>query len=147
MNSCFASIAPVVCTLSQLVSHRGRSDLPETIFSQTEALHLQVTIEFSRSGAIALMPLGLPLQVEFLAESLGNRDSAGATAGRFLIGTSRLHTAAHQMIYTAAIEVQPQHAGFAAEQVYEVSALLRVGASHQPAWIVGTIGGLLTQTY
>jgi hypothetical protein len=128
--------------LRDLVAFSVNGETEETIFLQDELLAVQVAVEFSRSGAIALMPLRLSIQVEFFAKPLGK-------GGTIALGNATLTTAANQYTYHPTLEL-PQglvSLGLVPEKVYKVSALMKVGAADFPAFIYGWIEGLTIQTY
>ncbi|MDX2232167.1 MAG: hypothetical protein NW220_21205 [Leptolyngbyaceae cyanobacterium bins.349] len=136
------AIAAFDCVLSDLVALAKATGRMETIFNLTEPAILSVTISFSGSGAIALMPLTPSIQVDFYAKSLHRRDELE-------LGSVTLPTQAQQLVYTPAIALPAglAAAGAMANQAYGISALVRVGATGFPAFVVGTIAGLMLQTY
>jgi hypothetical protein len=134
-----ASLSGVVSDLTAFTTDPSQL---ETILSQTEPLGFRVTIEFSRSGAIALMPLALPIQVEFLAKAVGS-------GSKLELGKTSITTAAHQLIYhpTLLLPNGVSSASLLPEEIYEITAVLRVGAPAYPAFITGIIKGLMIQIY
>lgn len=142
MNQTHVTIAPIACNLSHLIVFTPKVEMAETILRQDEPVALRVTVEFSRSGAIALLPLGLALTVEFFAKPFG----AGTTIA---LGKTNLITTANQFTYLPTLELSTGFAtlGLQPEKVYKISALLQVGASDFPAFINGFTEGLTLQTY
>uniref|UniRef100_A0A832M587 Uncharacterized protein n=1 Tax=Oscillatoriales cyanobacterium SpSt-402 TaxID=2282168 RepID=A0A832M587_9CYAN len=136
------SIASFACALSDLVALDKNTGKPETICSLEDPLLLSVKVEFSGSGAIALMPLHLSIQVEFYAKTRKRQDDIE-------LGEVTLETTAKQFLYQptlvlptglAALEVLP-------DKAYMISALVRIGAKGYPALVTGLIDGLFIQTY
>lgn len=136
------SIAAVHCGLSDLAAVAKTTGQPETIFHIAEPVLISVTIAFSGSGAVALLPLTPMIQVNFFARSIQQRE-------RLELGTVNLPTQSQQFIYSPAIAVSEGLAaiGVVPDQAYHLSALVRVGATGFPALITGVIEGLLIQTY
>lgn len=142
MSRIHATIAPVACTLSNLTAFTADPDTLETIVRQDEPLGLQVMVEFERSGAIALMPLALPIRVRFFAKPLGMGETIE-------VGTAIATTKAHVFVYTPTLRLDkgPATVGFVAETIYSISAVLLVGAEGYPAFVYGAIEHLSIQTY
>lgn len=136
-------VAPITCKLSNLTVFTTDADVeyPETILSQDESFSLQVTVEFGGPGAIALVPLGLPIQVNFLAEPYG-------LGSKIELGSTSVDTSARVLTYTPTLVVaKPAAIGLVTEEIYQVRAVLRVGAPNSPALITGLLEGLVIQTY
>lgn len=136
-------VSPITCKLSNLTlfTTQANADYPETILVQDESFQVRVTVEFGGSGAIALMPLCLPIQVNFFAEPFG----AGA---KVELGNTLVETSAKIFIYTPTLAVStPAAVGMVAEEIYQVTGVLRVGVPNWPAFITGFIEGLAIQTY
>lgn len=137
------SIAPITCYLSSLTvfTTDPETDYPETILKQKEPFQLRVTVAFGGPGAIALMPVGLSVRVDFFAEALG-------IGSKVELGKAVVETAKEVFTYTPTLKVAaPAAAGLVADEVYHVSAVLRMGAPEPPAFITGFIEGLTIQIY
>lgn len=140
MSNAQVVIAPISCTLANLVAFAPPQTAMETIFHQAEPFAVQVSVEFGRSGAIALLPLGLTLRVDFFAKPFGRGDT-------LLLGCISSVTKAGQQLYTLVLTLPDGPTALVPEKVYAISALLQVGAPNYPALINGTIEGLMLQTY
>ena len=142
MKSVQVHIAPIVCKFFDLTAFTTHPDALETIIQQDEPFGLRVTVEFERSGAIALMPLALPIQVDFCAKPYG-------TSATIELGHVLIETVAGQFTYhpTLDLPVGPASLGVVPEKIYNISALLRIGAVGGPAFINGFIDDLAIQTY
>jgi len=101
-----------------------------------------VQVEFSGSGAIALMPLQLAIQVEFYAKTCKRNEDLE-------LGNIAIATTAKQFLYTPTLELATGLGALAAlpDKAYTISALIRIGAKGHPALITGFIEGLFIQTY
>lgn len=143
MKGSHVQIAPINCNLSHLTVFTTVSDLehPETILDQHEPFSLQVMVEFGGPGAIALMPLSLCIKVSFFAEPCG-------LGAKIELGDSLIDTSARTFTYTPTLTIAtPASVGLVAEGIYQVTAVLRVGALNSPALIIGFIDGLIIQIY
>jgi hypothetical protein len=61
-------IAPITCKLADLsIFTADPNAVSETILRQDEPFQVQVRVDFGGAGAIALMPLELPIQLNFLS--------------------------------------------------------------------------------
>lgn len=157
MNAAQANVAPIRCTLSDLtaftthsgVAHSGAassSNTPDAICKDTilkadQPFSLRVLVEFSESGAIALMPLSPTLTVTFYAKPVPSEP--GMT-----LGESRLEAIANLFTYTPTLSLaSPEAIGLKSGSIYRINAVLRVGAPDCPALIVGIIEGLTIQIY
>jgi len=136
------SIASFTCTVSDLTVRAKNTGRSETIFRLTEVVILAVTIEFSGSGAIAFLPLAPGIQVDFWAKSCDRHQALD-------LGRVTLPTQATQFTYTPEISLPAGFAAVAAtaEQAYQISAVIRIGASGFPAMIIGKFDGLLIHIY
>lgn len=136
------SIASFACTLSDLVILSKTTGQPETIIQWGDPVLLSVTIEFSGSGAISLLPLTPSIRVDFWAKSFHRREDLE-------LGTVTLPTQAHQFTYTPAISLPNglMPAGATPDQPYFLSALVRIGALGFPSLITGVIEGGMIQLY
>jgi hypothetical protein len=142
MSRTQVSVAPITCTLSDLIAFATNPQEAETIFQQDSSLSFCITVEFGRSGAIALMPLELPLTVEFFARPFGKGEELE-------LGTTSVKTIANQLRYTPTLIMSQGLAvvGCVPEKVYKISALVRVGVANAPAFVNGFIEGLTIQLY
>lgn len=143
MKGSHVQVAPINCTLSNLTIFTTSPDTehPKTILHQHESFSLQVTVEFGGCGAIALMPLSLCIKVSFFAEPCG-------LGSKLELGDTSVDTSAKLFTYTPTLAIAtPTSVGLVAEEIYQVTAVLRVGAANSPALIIGFIDGLIIQTY
>lgn len=137
------NIAPISCNLSNLTvfTPNSHTAYPEMILRQDESFSLRVTVEFAGPGAIALVPLCLPIKVNFFAEPYG-------IGKKFELGNTLVETSAKTLTYTPTLTVaKPAGVGLITEEIYQVTAVLRIGAPDWPALITGFIEGLAIQTY
>lgn len=135
-------IAPIACTLSELTIFTSDPNAaPETILRQDEPFQVQVRVSFGGAGAIALMPLTIPIQVNFIADPYG-------CGQKIDLGNTIMETAAKIFTYTPKLAIAtPAAAGLLPEEIYQITAVLRVGVPNSPAFITGIIEGLAIQTY
>lgn len=111
------------------------------ILSQEQLFQARVTVEFGGPGAIALMPLCLPIKVNFFAEPYG-------LGSKIELGNTFVNTSAGILTYTLTLAaVKPTTVGLVPEEIYQLTAVLRVGAPNWPAFVTGFIEGLAIQTY
>lgn len=137
------NIAPLACQLSNLIAFTTNpaAEYPETIFEQNQSFSVQVAVEFIGSGAIALMPLGMAVQFDFFAEPYG-------TGSKVKLGNAQVRTSSQVYTYTPTLTIaQPVSVGLVKEEIYQITAVLRVGEPNWPAFITGFIDGLSIQTY
>jgi len=141
-NQPIINIATFSCSLSDLSILAKTTGQPATIIQRTEPIIISVTISFSGSGAIALLPLHPSIQVDFFAKSLHRREELE-------LGCVILPGEPKQFTYTPAIALSNglEAVGAIPDQVYFLSALVRIGATGFPAFITGTIEGNMIQTY
>jgi hypothetical protein len=142
MNRAEVHIARLGCEFSEFTVYTCDPNTIETIIGQEECFSLRTRVEFQGSGAIALLPLNLLLQVDFFAQPVGR----GAALE---LGTARLSTIKGEFIYYPTLEIVqgPHSIGLVAETVYSLTALLRAGSAEGPALMTGIIEGLTIQTY
>lgn len=143
MKGTQVNIAPISCNLSNLTVFTTNSHIeyPEMILRQDESFSLQVTVEFGGPGAIAIVPLRLPIRVNFFAEPYG-------IGKKVELGNTLVETSARILTYTPTLSVaKPAGVGLVPEEIYQITAILRVGAPDWPALITGFIEGLAIQTY
>lgn len=135
------TIAPIACTLSDLLAFTTNPELSETIVGPNEPFGLRVRVEFSRSGAISLVPLGLTIQVDFFAKAHGTKETVE-------LGSTHMTTQAGTLIYYPTLTIAgATTAGLQPKKVYRISALLQAGAPQGPALITGYTKTLTIQTY
>ncbi|MGB7443082.1 MAG: hypothetical protein WA919_18610 [Coleofasciculaceae cyanobacterium] len=143
MKGCRINVAPLACKLTKLTAFTTNSEAeyPETIFKQDQSFSVQVTIEFRESGAIALMPLGMTVRVDFFAEPYG-------TGSEVELGNAQTKTSGQVYTYTPTLNIaQPASVRLVKEEIYQITAVLRVGEPNWPAFITGFIDGLAIQIY
>lgn len=138
-----AEIAPLSCSLSDLKVFSTRSSkLAGTILKQDEPIAFAITTEFGQSGAIALMPLGLEIRVDFYAKPIGRGEELE-------LGCAIAQTMANQFTYTPSLQIESglKTVGLVADKTYRITALVRVGAPYFPAFVTGILEGLMIQVY
>jgi hypothetical protein len=138
-----AEIAPLKCLLSDLtVLSTHSSKFSGTIVNQEDAIAFAITVEFGQSGAIAFMPLNLRIRVDFYAKPVGRGEALD-------LGCAIVHTTANQFIYTPILQINSglKTIGLIANQAYQITALLRIGAPDYPAFVTGVLEGLMIQVY
>lgn len=143
MKGTQVNVAPITCNLSNLTVFTTNPDFeyPETILRQDKPFSLRVTVEFGGPGAIALVPLCLSIKINFFAEPYG-------VSSKVELGNTMMETSARIFIYTPTLTVAtPAALGLVPEEIYQITAVLRVGAPNWPALITGYIEGLALQTY
>jgi hypothetical protein len=135
-------LLPVTCQLLNLGTHTTLPPATGAVLNVKDPLIVQVTVQFGGDGAIALMPLGLSIRVDFFARSMGIKQDLD-------LGTTVMPTEAGIFIYQPRLEVQggTKAVNLLTDRVYEIRALLRVGAPGHPALITGTMTGFMLQTY
>ncbi len=136
------NLASFHCHLSDLTAFTTSADKPETIVRQDKPFSLQVSVEFSGSGAIALMPLAITIRIDFFAKALG-------TAETVELGTAKLTTQKGQYLYTPTLKL-PKPAvksGLLPETLYTITGVMRVGAPEEPSLINGYIDNLTIEVY
>lgn len=142
MKGTQVNVAPITCKLSDIIIFTTDPNaVSETILRQDETFQVQVRVEFGGAGAIALMPLTLPIQINFFADPYG----CGA---KIDLGNTIVATSAKIFSYTPTLTVpSPALVGLMPEEIYQITAVLRVGVPNSPAFITGYIEGLAIQTY
>lgn len=136
-------VAPITCKLSQLILFTSDCNLEHSnaILRQDESFQVRITVEFGGGGAIALMPLSIPIQVDFFVEPYGLGD-------KIELGTTSVQTCGGVLVYTPTLAVaSPAAVGLVPKSIYQVTAVLRVGAPNWPGLVIGFIEGLALQTY
>lgn len=143
MKGSQVNIAPITCQLFNLTIFTTDSDAEysDPILRQDQAFQVRVTVEFGGPGAIALMPLCLSIKVTFFAEAYGSNTKVE-------LGNALAETSASILTYTPTLTVStPTVVGLVPEEIYQVKAVLRVGAPKWPALVTGLIEGGAIQTY
>ncbi len=143
MKGTQVNVAPITCKLSNLTVFTTDPDAeyPETILSQEQSFQVRVTVEFGGPGAIALVPLCLPIKVNFFAEPYG-------LGSKVELGDTLVETSARILTYTPTLAIAtPADVCLVCEEIYQLTAVLRVGAADWPALVSGFIEGLAIQTY
>lgn len=142
MKGTQVNVAPISCKLCHLnLFTTDPNANSETTLRQDESFQVQVRVEFGGAGAIALMPLCLSIQVNFFAEPYG-------IGSKIDLGNTLIETSAKTFIYTPTLDVTtPYLVGLMPEEIYQITAVLRVGVPNSPAFITGFIEGLAIQTY
>jgi hypothetical protein len=142
MKGTQANAVPITCKLSNLCVFTTDPDAeyPETILNQNEPFSLRVTVEFSGTGALALIPLCLSIQVNFFAEPCG-------FGSKVELGHTSVDTSAKLFTYTPTLTVpHQQRLGWFLKPFTKLQACC-VGARNSPALITGFIEGFIIQTY
>jgi hypothetical protein len=137
------NIASFTCSLSALTVFTSEVNTisPNMILRHDEPFSVAVRVDLAGAGAIALVPLGMSIQVEFFAHPLGIGDAVE-------LGEASINTVAHVFTYTPKLAVASAvKVGLVPEKIYQIKALLRVGAAGFPALIVGLTEGLMLQIY
>jgi hypothetical protein len=130
-NETLISMVPVTCHLSKLQVLSG--DHPEQILMADQPFSVQVQVEFSGNGAVALLSLAPDLQVDFFAKPLALGDGVD-------LGTATVATAADQLRYGVSLSFKtPTRAGLDTRGVYSLGTLLRVGSPDGPALLCGAL--------
>jgi hypothetical protein len=111
------------------------------VLQGNQPFSLQVTVEFSGPGAIALMPLSPAIQVSFYTKPLG--PEAGVDLGSLVI-----HTKPGVFTYTPTLTLgSPFSIGLKAKMLYRLGAALRVGAPEWPSLITGYTEEVTVELY
>ncbi|MDJ0707690.1 MAG: hypothetical protein QNJ46_30810 [Leptolyngbyaceae cyanobacterium MO_188.B28] len=143
MKSTEVGVVPFTCRFSSLTIFAKDSDrtAPDTLLKESQPFSLQASVEFVGSGAIALLCLTPSIQVDFYAKSCGR-------GGTVDLGTAATSSVVNQAIYTPTLELEsPAAVGLEARSLYQISALLRIGAPDCPALICGVIEDLMVEIY
>ncbi len=143
MKGTQVNVVPITCNLSNLTVFTTNPDIeyPETILQQDKPFSLRVTVEFGGPGAIAFVPLCLSMKINFFAEPYG-------VSSKVELGYTIIETSAKVFTYTPTLTIAtPAGVGLVPEEIYQITAILRVGAPNWPALITGYIEGLALQTY
>lgn len=143
MSDSKINVVPIACSLSNLTVFpvNARQSLPNTVLPGNQPFALQVTVEFSGPGAIALMPLSPSIQVEFYAKPLG--PELGMTLGKVEVKT-------RPGIVTYPLDLTlppPASLGFRPQTVYSIGSVLRVGDPNWPSLINGFTEELTVEVY
>jgi hypothetical protein len=143
MSESYVNIGPIACRLSNLIvsTDNDNSDFSATVLQGNQPFSLQVTVEFSGPGAIALMPLSPAIQVSFYTKPLG--PEAGVDLGSLVI-----HTKPGVFTYTPNLTLgSPFSIGLKAKMLYRLGAALRVGAPEWPSLITGYTEEVTVELY
>jgi hypothetical protein len=143
MSESYVNIGPIACRLSNLIvsTDNDNSDFSATVLQGNQPFSLQVTVEFSGPGAIALMPLSPAIQVSFYTKPLG--PEAGVDLGSLVI-----HTKPGVFTYTPTLTLgSPFSIGLKAKMLYRLGAALRVGAPEWPSLITGYTEEVTVELY
>ena len=143
MSESYVNIGPISCRLSNLIvsTDNGNPDFSATVLQGNQPFSLQVTVEFSGPGAIALMPLSPAIQVSFYTKPLG--PEAGVDLGSLVINTKP-----GVFTYTPTLTLgSPFSIGLKAKMLYRLGAALRVGAPEWPSLITGYTEEVTVELY
>lgn len=134
---------PIICKaygLSVLTAH-SEAVLTQAILSYDAPFAVQITLDFETSNAVALLALSPTIQVDFYVKPL-------QTGHTIDLGTSTLTTDSQQSLYTLRLEMtSPSELNLATNKVYRLGALVRIGASEQPALLCGVLEDLMVQIH
>ena len=143
MSDSHINVGPIGCQLSNLTvfTTNAKPEFSETALQDHQPFSLQVTVEFSGPGAIALMPLAPTIQVEFYVKPLSPE------LGRVL-GAIEVMPLPTVLTYTPTLNLgPPQSIGLHPKTLYRVGAVLRVGAPNWPSLINGFTETLTLEIY
>lgn len=143
MSDCHINIGPIGCQLYNLTASAisAKSEFAETRLPNNQPFSLQVTVEFSGPGAIALMSLSPTIQVEFYAKPLGPEPSKA-------LGSIAVPAIPEELIYTPTLMLSaPKSIGFHAKMIYQIGAVLRVGSPDGPSIVHGFTEALTIEIY
>ena len=143
MKSTQGRIVPFACLFSDLTlfAQDANGTLPDTLLKEEQPFSLQASVEFVGSGAIALLCLTPTIQLDFCAKSCLRGDYVD-------LGLVTIPAISDQFIYAPVLEVSsPVSVGLKSGDLYQISALLRVGAPNCPALICGVIEDLMVEIY
>lgn len=143
MSDSYINVVPIACRLSDLTVETVGAGQPssETILQGDQPFSLKVTVEFSGSGAIALMPLSPSIQVEFYTKPL-------SPAPGIVLGKVEIKTSPGILIYSPTLTLAPPMSiGLRPKVIYCIGVVLRVGAPDWPALINGFTEELTIEIY
>lgn len=143
MSESHVNVGPIACQLSDLTVFTANSApaLSETILQGNQPFSLQVTVEFSGSGAIALMPLSPAIQVKFFTKPLSPEQGME-------LGSVEVITRPGVFVYTPTLNLGPPLSiGLRTGTIYRIGAVLRIGAPDWPALISGFTEELTIEIY
>ncbi|MFM7471323.1 MAG: hypothetical protein LVS60_10445 [Nodosilinea sp. LVE1205-7] len=139
-SSTQVNIAPLGISISP-ISVLSTGPDPDSVLKRGEAFNLTVTVTFSGAGALAIVPLGIPVKVEFFAESIGS-------GSELSLGSATVGTAPGVFVYPVTLSVAAATSSLlTAERVYKIAAVLRVGATAFPAIANGFSEELAIEVY
>lgn len=143
MSESHVNVGPIACQLSDLTvsTANSASSLSETILQGNQPFSLQVTVEFSGSGAIALMPLSLTIQTNFFTKPLGPEQG-------MVLGSVEVITRPGTFVYSPTLNLAPPLSlGLHTGTIYRIGAVLRIGAPDWPALISGFTEETIVEIY
>lgn len=143
MSDSHITVVPITCRLSNLkvFTTDASQSFSEAALHGDQPFSLKVTVEFSGSGAIALMPLTPSIQVEFYAKPLS--PELGIALGKV-----ELKTSPNLLTYSPTLTLAPPLSiGLRSNTMYCVGAVLRVGAPNWPSLINGYTEELTIEIY
>lgn len=143
MSESHVNVGPITCQLSELKVSVANAPaaFSETILQGNQPFSLQVTVEFSGSGAIALMPLSPSIQVKFFTKPLSPEPGME-------LGSIEVLTRPGVFVYTPTLSLgAPLSIGLRPGTIYRIGAVLRIGAPDWPALISGFTEELTIEIY
>jgi hypothetical protein len=143
MSESPVNVGPIACQLSNLTvfTANAQTAFSETVLQGYQPFSLKVTVEFSGSGAIALMPLSPAIQVKFFTKPLSPEQG-------IVLGSVEVMTRPGILSYTPTLNLGPPLSiGLRTGTIYRIGAVLRVGAPDWPALITGFTEELTIEVY
>ena len=143
MSDSHINIGPIGCQLSNLTASAigTESEFAETRLPSNQPFSLQVTVDFSGPGAIALMSLSPTIQVEFYAKPLGPESPKA-------LGRIAVPAISEELVYTPTLMLSaPKSIGLHAKMIYQIGAVLRVGSQDGPSIVHGFTEALTIEIY
>ena len=143
MSDSHINIGPIGCQLFNLTASAfsANSGFSETRLPNDQPFSLQVTVEFSGPGAIALMSLNPTIRVEFYAKPLSPESSVA-------LGCIAVLAIPEVLVYTPTLMLSaPKSIGFRSEVIYQIGAVLRVGSTDGPSIVHGFTEALTIEIY
>lgn len=111
------------------------------ILHHNQPYSLKVSVNFVSSNSIALLALMPTLRADFYAIPLGIGQPIN-------LGTACLSSQPLQRTYSLVLQLPSlEKSGFAIEHVYRLNALIRIGATDQPALLCGLLEAPVVQVY
>jgi len=120
------NVAPLDIAISPItVNSTGPN--PDDVLRLGEPFDLSIDVRFSNTGAPAIVSLGIPVKIDFYAESIG-------PGSEVFLGSRTVATAPGIFTYRVTASVLAAVSStLTAERVYKVAAVLRVGSTGFPA--------------